>query len=243
MTDPLDTSARTVVVTGSSGGLGRAVAVGLLRRGYRVVGVARREVDPADVGDGYRHVCADLSDLDGLPDLVKSVTGRFGVPYGLVNNAAGAIDGLLPMLRDAQIRHAIDLDLVSPVLLAKGFSRGMISEGRGRIVNITSIVASTGFRGLSVYSAAKAGLEGFTRSLARDLGARGVTVNCVAPGFLDTSMTSGLSDRDASRIQSRSPLRRFATLDEAAAAVAYYLGDDASGVTGTVLTVDAGATA
>ncbi|MGY4643753.1 SDR family NAD(P)-dependent oxidoreductase [Cellulomonas sp. URHB0016] len=232
-----------VLVTGTSSGLGLAVARRLVADGYAVVGVSRREVDPAQVGETYDHVRADLSDLDGLPTLVRRLVEQFGVPYALVNNAAGAVDGLLPMMPDQRIRSALDLDLVSPVLLAKHVVRPMISERRGRIVNVTSIVASTGFRGLSVYSAAKAGLEGFSRSLARDVGGRGVTVNCVAPGFLDTAMTETIGDRNLERIRARSPLGRFVTLDEVAGAVAYYLSDVAAGVTGTVLTVDAGSTA
>jgi 3-oxoacyl-[acyl-carrier protein] reductase len=118
----------------------------------------------------------------------------------------------------------------------------MLSKGRGRLINVSSIIASTGFRGLSVYGAAKAGLEGFTRSLARDLGRRGVTVNCVAPGFVATEMTDVLGGQ-LERIKKRSPMDRFATPEEIAGAIAYLLSADAAGVTGTVLTVDAGSTA
>jgi 3-oxoacyl-[acyl-carrier protein] reductase len=232
-----------VVITGTSSGVGHATARRLVREGYRVVGIARRDVDAAEVGVGYAHVCADLTEIDRLPDLARSVIRAHGAPYGLVNNAASGIDGLLPTMHNAQLRSVIDLDLVSPMMLTKYLCRPMIAGRRGRVVNVTSIVARTGYRGLSVYSAAKAGLEGFTRSLARDLGPRGVTVNAVAPGFLDTEMTSTLGRDDLARIRGRSPLGRFATADEVAAAIAHLLSADASGVTGSVMTVDAGSSA
>jgi 3-oxoacyl-[acyl-carrier protein] reductase len=232
-----------VVVTGTSSGLGLATARRLLADGYRVVGIARREVDPATLGPGYAHRCADLADVAAIPELVRAVVAEHGAPYGLVNNAARGSDGLLATMHTSEIRATLDLDLLSPIVLTKYLSRRMASEGRGRIVNVSSIVARTGFRGLSVYAAAKAGLEGFTRSLARDLGRRGVTVNAVAPGFVDTEMTAVLGGGELDRIRARSPLGRFAATDEIAAAVAYLLGPDAAGVTGTVLTVDAGSTA
>lgn len=232
-----------VVVTGTSGGLGRATARRLVADGFEVVGISRREVDPADIGDGYTHVAADLSDLDDIPALCRRILAAHPRPFGLVNNAATGIDGLLPTMHNSQIRGVVELDLLAPVMLSKYLCRPMISARRGRIVNVSSIVARTGFRGLSVYAAAKAGLEGFTRSLARDLGPRGVTVNAVAPGFLDTEMTSVLGPTNMERVRNRSPLSRFATTDEVAAAVAYLLSAAAGGVTGTTLTVDAGSSA
>ncbi len=232
-----------VVVTGTSSGLGAATAQRLVTEGHRVVGVARRDVDPASIGQGYSHVCADLSDLDSLPQLVRQLIADHGPPYGLVNNAAVGTDGLLPTMHNNEIRTVLELDLLSPILLSKYLCRPMLSRGRGRIINVSSIVARTGFRGLSVYAAAKAGLEGFTRSLARDLGRRGVTVNAVAPGFLATEMTDVLGGANLDRIKARSPMNRFATADEVAAAITYLLTPDAAGVTGTVLTVDAGSTA
>lgn len=234
---------RTVVVTGASGGLGRVICQQLVMEEYHVVGISRRPLDHEWPADGYSHIPADLSDLSQLPQLVRSIVGAYGVPYGLVNNAATASHGLLPVVSDAEIQRVLNINLVSPMMLAKHLGRRMISAGEGRIINVTSIVASVGFRGLAVYSAAKAGLEGFSRSLARDLGPRGVTVNSVAPGFLDTAMTEVLASSDRARIVARSPVGRFAEVDEVAAAVRYYLSDQAAGITGTVLTVDAGATA
>jgi 3-oxoacyl-[acyl-carrier protein] reductase len=238
-----ETDARLVVVTGTSSGLGRSIASRLATDGYRVVGIARRAVDESDLGPAYRHVRADLAVLDDLAGLVRDLVAEHGTPYGLVNNAAGAVAGVLPNLTDHQVRRAVELDLLSPLLLTKHMVRPMISQGVGRVVNVSSIVAATGFRGLSVYGAAKAGVEGFTRSLARDLGPRGVTINAVAPGFLDTEMTGTMDATTVRRVKSRSPLKRFATVDEVSAAVAYLLSKDAAGVTGSVLTVDAGAIA
>jgi 3-oxoacyl-[acyl-carrier protein] reductase len=232
-----------VVVTGTSSGLGRATAFRLLQEGYRVLGLARRDVDTGEFGEGYAHLRADLLDIDAIPALARRVLDEHGAPYGLVNNAARGSDGLLPTMHTSEIRGALELDLLSPIVLTKYLSRRMLSQGRGRIVNVSSIVARTGFRGLSVYAAAKAGLEGFTRSLARDLGRRGVTVNAVAPGFVDTEMTAVLGGGNLERIRARSPLDRFATVEEVAGAIAYLLGPDAAGVTGSVLTVDAGSTA
>lgn len=232
-----------VIVTGTSSGLGAATAKRLLREGFTVVGIARRPVEAGEFGDRYAHVRADLGELEGLPKLVRGILAEHGPPFGLVNNAAVGLDGILPTMHNSQISRVIELDLLSPILLTKYVSRPMLSRGRGRIVNVSSIAARTGFRGLSVYAAAKAGLEGFTRSLARDLGPRGVTVNCVAPGFADTEMTQSLGADDLDRIKTRSPLARLATPDEVAGAIAYLLSADAAGVTGTVVTVDAGSTA
>lgn len=232
-----------VVVTGTSSGLGQATARRLVRGGYRVLGLARRDVDPASIGPGYTHRRADLLDIESLPALARAVQAEHGPTYGLVNNAASGLDGLLPTMHTSQVRSVLELDLLSPMILTKYLCRPMLSAGRGRIVNVSSIVAQTGFRGLSVYGAAKAGLEGFTRSLARDLGPRGVTVNAVAPGFLDTEMTEVLGSDNLDRIRRRSPLGRFATAEEVSAMIVHLLTPEASGITGTVLTVDAGSTA
>lgn len=237
---------RLVLVTGTSSGLGAATARRLLEQGDQVVGISRRPVDPGDFGDagsGYTHVCQDLSVLDELPGLVKELVARHGAPYGLVNNAASGGDGLLPTMHNTDIARVLHLDLLAPIVLTKYVVRHMLVAREGRVVNVSSIVARTGYRGLSVYGAAKGGLEGFTRSLARDVGPRGVTVNCVAPGFLDTEMTASLGGDDLDRIRRRSPLSRFARPEEVAGAVSYLLAPEAAGVTGTVLTVDAGSTA
>lgn len=235
---------RYVVVTGTSSGLGRVVVRRLGRDGYNIVGLARREVKPDDVGPNYVHIRADLADLERLPGLAREIVKEYGAPYGLVNNAArGTYERLLPMMPEQMISSTVQLDLLSPILLTKYLVRPMISAGAGRVVNVSSIAASTGFLGLSVYGAAKAGLEGFTRSLAREVGRRGVTVNAVAPGLLDTEMTGALGSQVMDRIRGRSPIGRLVSLEEVAATVAYLLSSDAAGVTGTIVTVDGGSTA
>lgn len=234
-----------VIVTGTSGGLGRTIARRAVSDGFMVVGVARREVTPSDIAadtDLYAHVQFDLGDIASIGDLVNDIVKRYDKPYALVNNAAIGTDGLLPTLHNTDIEELIRVNITSPIVLTKYAVRHMLATRRGRVVNISSIVARTGYRGLSVYGAAKSAMDGFTRSLARDLGPRLVTVNSVAPGFLETEMTSALGDQ-LDRIRTRSALGRFAALDEVAAAVSYLLSDAAAGVTGTTLTVDAGSTA
>lgn len=235
-----------IVVTGTSGGLGRAIAAKAISDGYHVVGIARRTVSTNDLGvdaGEYDHVQFDLADLESIGGVVADIVSRFGKPYGLVNNAAVGTDGLLPTMHNTEIEQLVRLNVTSPMILTKFMIRHMISTRRGRIVNVSSIVARTGYRGLAAYGATKAAMEGFTRSLARDVGARSVTVNAVAPGFLATEMTSGLDDADLERIMRRAALGRFAEPAEVAAAVGYLLSDAAAGVTGTTITVDAGSTA
>lgn len=235
-----------VIVTGTSGGLGQAIAGRLLTSGYRVVGISRRPVAADTFGseqDRYDHLEFDLGQIDLISDAVGEIVERFGKPFGLVNNAAIGTDGLLPTMHNSDIEELIRVNVTSPIVLSKYASRHMIAARRGRVVNVSSIVARTGYRGLATYGATKSAMEGLTRSLARDLGPRKVTVNAVAPGFLETDMTSTLGDRNLERIRTRSALGRFADVDEVASTVGYLMSDAAAGITGTTITVDAGSTA
>lgn len=237
---------RLAVVTGTSGGLGSAIARQLVDDGFVVIGVARRDVAAKDVGASegrYVHLTWDLSDVSSVHELASTIVKEHGKPYALVNNAALGTDGLLPTMHDSEIDALIRVNVTAPILLTKYLVRPMLSARRGRIVNISSIVARTGYRGLAAYGATKAALEGFTRSLARDVGPRSVTVNAVAPGFLATEMTASLGESQLDRIQNRAALNRFATTAEVASAVSYLLSESAAGITGTVLTVDGGSTA
>jgi 3-oxoacyl-[acyl-carrier protein] reductase len=161
----------------------------------------------------------------------------------LVNNAALGTDGALALMHNAKIEQLVRVNTLSPLVLTKYVVRGMMADGAGRIVNIASIIGFTGYSGLSAYAATKASMLGFTRSLAREVGRMGITVNAVAPGFLATEMTDALADEQRQRIARRSALKRLAEVDDVANAVEFLLSPKARNISGTVLTVDAGATA
>jgi 3-oxoacyl-[acyl-carrier protein] reductase len=237
-----------VIVTGASRGIGLAIAVRLAAAGFNVIAVARRESEPlaaaAEHADGaIRFRACDLSDMVAIPKLAREVKAEFGPIFGLVNNAGLGTEGLLATMPDPDIEALIRLNTLSPILLSKYVVRGMMAQKRGRIVNIASIVATTGFNSLSVYAATKASLVGFTRSLAREVGKLGVTVNAIAPGFIDTEMTASLGDEERGRVVARSALKRLAEPADVAAAAAFLMSEGARNITGTVLTVDAGSTA
>jgi 3-oxoacyl-[acyl-carrier protein] reductase len=231
-----------VLVTGASRGLGAAIAERLAADGFHVIAVARR-VGEAAPRERITPVAFDLADTGAIPDFVRGLRQRFGAIYGLVNNAGLGTEGLLANMPDADIEALIRLNTLSPIVMSKYVVRGMMAQGRGRVVNISSIIASTGYNALSVYAATKASLVGFTRSLAREVGRVGVTVNAIAPGFIDTEMTRGLNEDDRARIASRSALRRLAEPGDVAATAAFLVGESGRNISGAVVTVDAGATA
>ena len=174
---------------------------------------------------------------------MKALRADFGPLYGLINNAGLGTSGLLSTMRDQDIQRLIQLNTVSPILMSKYAVRSMMAQREGRIINIASIVASTGYSGLSVYSATKASLIGFTRSLAREVGRLGIMVNAVAPGFIATEMTQELNEAQRQQIARRSALKRMPDPIDVARSVEFLLGDGGRNITGTVLTVDAGNTA
>jgi 3-oxoacyl-[acyl-carrier protein] reductase len=239
---------RNVLVTGGSRGLGLAIASRLVSSGYRVVALARSETKELRAvmeqhGDAMVFQACDLADIAGIGAMVGEVRRRVGPLYGLVNNAGLGTAGLLSMMRDPDIEALVRLNTVAPLVLTKYVARSMMAERAGRIVNISSVVASSGYKALAAYSATKASLEGFTRSLAREVGQLGITVNAVAPGFVDTAMTHTLTDSEREQIARRSALRRMVEPDDVAGAVEYLLGEKARNITGITLTVDAGNTA
>jgi len=241
---------RNIIVSGGSRGIGLGIARRLAGGGDRVIALARRETadlteaahEAAAAGGALHFFACDLSDIAGLAGVVKTLRGEFGPLYGLVNNAGLGTSGMLATMPDARIEEIVRLNVVSPIVLTKYVVRAMMTGGGSRIVNIGSIVGSTGYSGLSAYSATKAALAGFTRSLARELGPLGITVNAVAPGFVDTEMTQELNPGQRAQIARRSALQRMPEVRDVADAVAFLLGEGARNITGTVLTVDAGNT-
>jgi 3-oxoacyl-[acyl-carrier protein] reductase len=244
---------RNVIITGGSRGLGLGIARRLAAAGYRPIALARKPADElATETPPPAFWPCDLAEIATLPALVKAIRAEFGPIYGLVNNAGIGTTGVLANMRTDDIERLVRLNTVSPMVLTKHVVRAMMVDGAqgkgsqrngGRIVNISSIVASTGFSGLSVYAATKASLIGFTKSLAREVGPLGITVNAVAPGFVDTAMTEEMDQGDRERVVRRSPLKRLAEIADVANAVEFLMGDAARNITGTVLTVDAGSTA
>jgi 3-oxoacyl-[acyl-carrier protein] reductase len=243
---------RSVIVTGGSRGLGLGIARKLIQSGFRAIVVARKESAELTNAklelegthpDSMHFVPFDLANLEAIPDLVKKLRKDFGSIYGLVNNAGMSTDGVLAMTSTAQIEQVVRLNTTSPMVLTKQVVRSMMADGGGRIVNISSIVAFTGYSGLSVYAATKASLIGFTRSLAREVGRAGINVNAVAPGFVSTEMTQGLTEEARQQIARRSALKRMVDVEDVASAVDFLMGDGGKNITGTVITVDAGNTA
>lgn len=228
------------------------MAVTLAAAGYRVIVIARGETK--ELAAARSHAAAegrgaiefrafDLTELTQIGALVRSLRGVVGPIYGLINNAGLGTAGVLGNMRDADIERLVRLNTLSPILLTKYAVRSMMTAREGRIINIASIVASTGYSSLSVYSATKASLVGFTRSLAREVGQLGVTVNAIAPGFIGTEMTRELTEAQRQQIANRSALKRLPDAVDVAQCALYLLSDAARNITGTVLTVDAGNTA
>ena len=236
-----------VVVTGASRGIGLAVAARLAREGFCVTAVARKpsaalERAAADLqGAGALHFePLDLSDIEAIPAFVRDLRAHRGPIYGLVNNAGVSTEGLLATMANTDIEALLRLNALSPMVLTKYVVRGMMAEGRGRIVNMASIVASTGFNGLSAYAATKAALVGFTKSLARELASRNITVNAVAPGFIETDMTRALPPAQRAAYLAQLPAGRFGLPEEIAAGVLFLASPEAAYMTGQTLHINGG---
>jgi len=233
--------------------LGLEIASRLAACGYGVTAIARSESPTLSAAiqkakeekrGALQFRACDLSNIAGFPQLVKSLRKDCGAIYGLINNAGLGTPGVLANMREEQMEALLRLNVMAPMALTKYVLRSMMVEQKGgRIINISSVVSLTGFSGLSVYSATKSALVGFTRSLAREVGQLGITVNAIAPGFAETEMTGGISEVDMGRIAQRSALRRLIDAGDVAHAVEFLLSDGAKNITGTLLTVDAGSTA
>lgn len=236
---------RAVYVTGGSKGIGLAIVRVLAQSGYLVTAIARSttpELDDLRVdSDGaVTFMTADLATREGQETVATSLRSRRGL-YGLVNNAGIAAAGLHVTLSQDSIARMWAVNVEAPLVLCKAAVKSMSRAHSGRIVNISSICTSRAFRGLAAYSASKAALEGFSRVLAAEVGAWGVTVNCIAPGFIPTEMNAGLPDHVRARIRSRSALTRDVTTMDVATVVDFFLSSSAAEVTAQVIRVDAGA--
>ncbi len=244
-------SNRTVLVTGITRGLGLQIAKSLLNEGYQVVGTGRKPSDELTklLETSNRETkrltfkTLDLANFAAIHPLVLEIKKQHGPLWGLVNNAATAHDGVLATLHQRDIEETIAVNVTGTILLTKSVLRTMLGASGGRILNISSIVAHTGYNGLSVYAASKSAMIGFTRSLAREVGKQGITVNAIAPGYMETDMSAGLNQEQLNSIRRRSPIGRLATPADVASSVIFLLSDAAEGITGTTVTVDAGTTA
>ena len=236
---------QVALVTGASRGIGRAIALELASRGAKVVGTATSPAGAVGVDEllhahGGKGMVLDVRSAAGCEAIVDAVQKEFGALHILVNNAGITQDTLAMRMKDDDWEAVIDTNLSAVFRLSRGVLRGMIKARGGRIVNITSVVGSAGNAGQINYSAAKAGVAGMTRSLAREVGSRGITVNCIAPGFIDTDMTKSLAPAQIDALTGQIPLGRLGRPEDIAAAVAFLVSPSAGYITGTTLHVNGG---
>ncbi|PTW47197.1 MULTISPECIES: 3-oxoacyl-[acyl-carrier-protein] reductase [Rhodovulum] len=239
-----DLTGKTALVTGASGGIGGAIARALHAQGATVGLSGTREAPlaelAADLGERAHVLPCNLSDPEAVEALPKAAAEAMGGLDILVNNAGITRDMLFMRLKDEDWQSVLDVNLTAAMRLCRGAMRGMMKARWGRIVNITSVVGTTGNPGQANYCAAKAGLVGLSKSLAHELASRGVTVNCVAPGFIETAMTDKLTDEQKSGILGAVPMGRMGTPEEIAAAVVYLASPEAGYVTGATVHVNGG---
>jgi len=239
-----DLSGKSALVTGASGGIGGAIARALHAQGA-AVGLSGTRVAPleklkAELGERAHVLPCDLGDAAGTEQLLKSADGALGGIDILINNAGLTRDNLALRMKDEDWQKVIDVNLTAGFRLARGAMRGMMKKRWGRIIGITSIVGVTGNPGQANYAAAKAGMIGMSKSLAQEVASRGITVNCVAPGFIETQMTGALNEEQKARILATIPAGRLGQSAEIAAAVLYLASPEAAYVTGQTIHVNGG---
>jgi 3-oxoacyl-[acyl-carrier protein] reductase len=246
MSDAAAAPERVALVTGASRGIGRAIAVALAAKGFRVVGTATTEAGAAAIGEalaahpGGRGIVLDVTDGDAVAAAIDGIVAVDGGLHVLVNNAGITRDMLSMRMKDDDWHAVLATNLTAVFRACRAALRPMMKQRYGRIVNITSVVGASGNPGQANYAAAKAGVAGMTRSLAREVGSRGITVNCVAPGFIETDMTKGLAEAQATALLAQIPLGRLGQASEVAHAVAFLASPEAGYITGTELHVNGG---
>jgi 3-oxoacyl-[acyl-carrier protein] reductase len=248
MTNPANLEGQIALVTGASRGIGRAIALELARQGAKVIGTATSEAGSAaisqylnELGEGRgRGMLLDVNDAESCNALVADIQKEYGGLSILVNNAGITQDQLAMRMKDEEWDAVIATNLTAVARLSRAVLRGMMKAKQGRIINITSVVGSAGNPGQMNYAAAKAGVAGMSRALAREIGSRNITVNCVAPGFIDTDMTRALDAQQVSSLLQQIPLARLGQPSDIAAAVAFLASPQAGYITGTTLHVNGG---
>ena len=232
------------LVTGASRGIGRAIAERLVEDGFFVLGTATSESGAAAIsaylGENGKGLTLDVSNSESIENVMKTISDEFGMPHVLVNNAGITRDNLLMRMKDDEWNDIISTNLTSVFRMSKAVLRGMMKARTGRIINISSVVGSTGNAGQANYAAAKAGMIGFTKSMAKEVGSRNITVNTVAPGFIDTDMTKELSDDIKNHLLNGIPLARLGDAKEIAHAVSFLASEGAAYITGETLHVNGG---
>ena len=237
---------QVALVTGASRGIGRAIAMELAARGVKVMGTATTEAGAQAIGEalaaypGCRGLCLNVNDAPGVEAAIEGIVKEHGALHVLVNNAGITRDTLSMRMKDDDWDAVIDTNLKAVFRVSRAVIRPMMKQRYGRIVNITSVVGASGNPGQANYAAAKAGVAGMARSLARELGSRGITVNCVAPGFIETDMTKSLSEQQTTALMAQIPLGRLGQASDIAHAVVFLASPQAGYITGTELHVNGG---
>ena len=238
---------KLVLVTGASRGIGQAIALTLGKSGAKVVGTATSEEGANKISKIFtennilgKGMKLNVNDNEQIADLLKNITEDYGSVDILINNAGITRDNILVRMKEEEWDDIINTNLTSVYKMSKAVLRGMIKKRAGRIISITSVVGAMGNAGQSNYAAAKAGIMGFTKSLAREVGVRGITVNAIAPGFIETDMTDSLPENQKELLASQIPMGRLGTVNEVAQAVLFLAGDSGSYITAQTLHINGG---
>lgn len=240
-------SKKVALVTGASRGIGKAIAMELGRQGMVVIGTATSEGGAQAISDYLKEsaiqgqgLCLNVASSESVAETLAAIESQYGLPLILVNNAGITKDNLLMRMKENEWDDVIDTNLNSLYRLCKGVLKGMTKARWGRIINVSSVVASSGNPGQTNYAASKAAIEGFSRSLAREIGSRGITVNCIAPGFIDTDMTRALAEKQIEALMSQIPLSRFGKPEEIASVAGFLASDAGAYITGETIHVNGG---